>query len=189
MLSSLVLVTSPLLISLIPVYLNINPPLPLLSHALSSLFSRALSPFVCLVITCTDLGLLSEQERDEEALVLYERVLGGYELLTTSTDINQSVEPRSSGDADGDGDGVIGNSDVNSDVNTSEASPSSHLPPPSLPHLAAMVNVAVTWKKLGLHLTQTRDMFERALRGYELTPSIGRYLPCPYPPAIIPPQL
>ena len=138
-------------------------------------------------------GLMSEQERDEEALVLYERVLLGYEQTRAASSDN-----------------------IQNDINNNIANQQQLLPlplsdPPSLPHLAAMVNVAITWKKLGSDkdkgsdngsdkdkssdkdkgsdnnkgsgsdndkdkgspLVQAREMFERSLRGYEQTPAIG----------------
>ena len=124
---------------------------------------------------------MSEQDRDKEALVLFERVLHGYEQLQTTSigmDYAQSSEPQLNG-VDGDGGGGGGdNSNFNGITDNSETQPPQLPPPPplTLPHLAAIVNVAVTWKKLGMHLVQARDMFERALKGYEHTPAIGQSL-------------
>jgi hypothetical protein len=68
----------------------------------------------------------------------------------------------------------MGDGDLNKVTNDSAVHPPLPVSSPlSLPHLAAMVNVAVTWRKLGMHQVQTREMFERALKGYEHTPSIG----------------
>ena len=127
--------------------------------------------------------------------MLFERVLHGYEQLQTTSigmDYAQSLEPHlngvdggvggggggGGGDSDGgggDGGGGGDNSNFNGITDNSESQPPQLPPPPllTLPHLAAIVNVAVTWKKLGLHLVKARDMFERALRGYEHTPAIG----------------
>ena len=135
---------------------------------------------------------MSEQERDEEALVLYERVLRGYEVLAgASADISQMVGPKvnsNRGGGGGGGGGVItGDSDVSGIMSSGNAISYPPLLPPtsplSLPHLAAMVNVAMTWKRLGVHLAQAREMFERSLRGYEHMPSIGLFRRHPTPRA------
>ena len=121
---------------------------------------------------------MSEQERDEEALVLYERVLRGYEQTRAANSDNTQTA-------------------INNNIaNQQQQQQLLPLPdPPSLPHLAAMVNVAVTWKKLGSEkdkdkgldkdkgankekgapLVQAREMLERSLRGYEQTPAIGHH--------------
>ena len=135
---------------------------------------------------------MSEQDRDKEALVLFERVLHGYEQLQTtsiSIDYAQSTEPEpqlkgggGGGGGGGSGGGGGDNSSFNGITDNSETQPPQLPPPPlTLPHLAAIVNVAVTWKKLGLHLVKARDMFERALRGYEHTPAIGRSIFLSFP--------